>query len=86
MVDSHSEKFAAEYEERIAKFQQLAARLQHDINSPLTALLAEAQMLALDERLPEVHSADVEQIVELARRVAAVVRELDSLRGEVAPA
>ncbi|MBA3559719.1 MAG: hypothetical protein H0W30_14120 [Gemmatimonadaceae bacterium] len=86
MVDSRNDESAGDCEERIAKFQQLAARLQHDINSPLTALLAEAQMLALDERLPEVHSADVEQIVELARRVAAVVRELDSLRGEVAPA
>ncbi len=86
MVDSESDESAADCEERLARLKLLAARLQHDINSPLTALLAEAQMLALDERLPEVHSADVEQIVELARRVAAVVRELDSLRGEVAPA
>ena len=86
MVDSESDNRTADCEEQIARLRELAARLQHDINSPLTALLAEAQMLALDERLPGEQSADVEQIVELARRVAAVVRELDSLRGETAPA
>ncbi|MBC7790809.1 MAG: hypothetical protein H7Z74_12745 [Anaerolineae bacterium] len=85
MVDSESDHSAADCEERIAKFQQLAARLQHDINSPLTALLAEAQMLALDEQLPEDKAAEVEQIVELARRLVLVVRELDSLRGQTAP-
>ncbi|MGI9079081.1 MAG: histidine kinase dimerization/phospho-acceptor domain-containing protein [Gemmatimonadaceae bacterium] len=85
MVDSESDESAADCKERLARLKLLAARLQHDINNPLTALLAEAQMLALDERLPQEHSAEVEQIVELARRVAAVVRKLDSLRGEPAP-
>ncbi len=81
MVDSVSDNSVAGCEDRIAKFQELAARLQHDINSPLTALLAEAQMLARDEQLGGEQSASAEQIVELARRVAAVVRQLDSLRG-----
>lgn len=85
MLDSEENSAASDCDKRIAEFQRLAARLQHDINSPLTALLAEAQMLALDEQLPGDQNAAAEQIVELARRVAAVVRQLDSLRGETAP-
>ena len=51
--------------------------LQHSINNPLAALLAEAQLLEL-EPLAEEHRVAVGRIVELARRVAAVVRRLDA--------
>ena len=53
-----------------------ARSAQHELNNPLTALLAEAQLLEL-ESLSAEHRAAATRIVELARRIAAVVRRLD---------
>jgi signal transduction histidine kinase len=51
--------------------------LQHAINNPLTALLAEAQMLELDP-LNDEQRHSVERMVELARRLVALTRRLDA--------
>jgi signal transduction histidine kinase len=51
--------------------------LQHALNNPLTALLAEAQMLEM-EPLAEEQRASVGRVVELARRLAAMTRRLDA--------
>lgn len=64
--------------------QQMAAgdvalRLQHSLNNPLAALLAEAQLLELEPLAPE-HMAAARRIVELCRRMVAVTRELDMVR------
>lgn len=64
--------------------QQLAAgaralQLQHAVNNPLAALLAEAQLLELEELAPEQRAA-VRRIIELCRRVVVVVRELGAVR------
>ncbi len=71
--------------------QQLAAAgavaldMRHQINNPLAALLAEAQVLGLETMAPEHHAA-VERIVELCRRMVALIRELDTATREaVAP-
>lgn len=53
-----------------------ARSAQHELNNPLTALLAEAQLLELEPMPPE-HRAAASRIVELARRIAAIVRRLD---------
>ncbi|HET7187361.1 MAG TPA: histidine kinase dimerization/phospho-acceptor domain-containing protein [Gemmatimonadaceae bacterium] len=53
-----------------------ARSAQHELNNPLTALLAEAQLLEL-EPLSAEHRAAATRIVELARRLAAAVRRLD---------
>ena len=53
-----------------------AATVQHAMNNPLTALLAEAQLLEL-EPLAHEHRLAVGRIVELARRIAKVARRLD---------
>jgi len=53
-----------------------ARTVQHAMNNPLTALLAEAQLLEL-EPLADEHLRAVGRIVELARRVAKVARRLD---------
>jgi signal transduction histidine kinase len=54
----------------------VAARsMQHAMNNPLTALLAEAQLLEL-EPLADEHRLAIVRMVELARRVAAVIRRL----------
>lgn len=52
-----------------------ARALQHAFNNPLTALLAEAQLLEL-ESLSEEHQGAVLRIVALARRLAVLTRKL----------
>ncbi len=54
---------------------EVARRLPHAMNNPLSALLAEAQLLELEELAPEQREA-TERIVNLARRVIGLVREL----------
>lgn len=53
----------------------LALKLQHAMNNPLTAVLAEAQLLAMEE-LPGDAPGAVGRIVENSRRLVALVREL----------
>jgi len=57
--------------------QALASRLQHQLNNPLAALLAEAQMLGMEPDLSAERRADVERIVLLVRRMISTVRALD---------
>lgn len=71
--------------------QQLAAAgavaldMRHQINNPLAALLAEAQVLGLEPLAPDQQAA-VERIVDLCRRVVVLLRELDAAaRGAVGP-
>ena len=61
---------------RLIALGDSARSVQHAMNNPLTALLAEAQLLEL-EPLEEEHLRTVGRIVELARRVAKVARRLD---------
>ena len=56
---------------------EAARTLQHAFNNPLTALLAEAQLLEL-EALSDEHRAAVRRILELARRLVALSRRLGS--------
>lgn len=57
---------------------QLAGRLQHRLNNPLAALLAEAQLLELEPLAPEV-ATSVRRMVELCRRVIDETRSIDGL-------
>lgn len=52
-----------------------ARAAQHDLSNPLTALLAEAQLLQLEPLSAEQREA-ANRIVELARRIASVTRRL----------
>lgn len=56
---------------------EAARRMQHAMNNPLTALLAEAQLLQL-EPLADEYQLALARMVELARRVATVTRRLDA--------
>ena len=58
----------------------IAATLQHRLNNPLAALLAEAQLLELESLDPE-HASSVRRIVELCRRVIEVSRAIDGISG-----
>ncbi|MDQ3698739.1 MAG: hypothetical protein M3373_12055 [Gemmatimonadota bacterium] len=75
-----AEECAAELRE----LQRKAARIQHEINNPLAALLAEAQLLATAPLAAD-HSAAVERIIELTRRLTGRVRAMDALRGDESP-
>lgn len=66
---------------RIFAAGQATLSLQHAINNPLAALMAEAQLLQLEELQTE-HRESVDRIVELCRRVVALVRRLDALAGK----
>lgn len=48
--------------------------LQHSLNNPLAGLLAELQLLEMEE-LPGEHREAVERCIELCRRVILLVRE-----------
>ena len=76
-------------ERSLRRVQQLIAlgevtsRIQHTLNNPLTALLAEAQLLEM-EPLDEEQLASVRRIIDQCRRVVAMVRGLETARGEPA--
>lgn len=57
-----------------------ARTLEHAFNNPLTALLAEAQLLELDP-MGEDQRAAVRRILELTRRLVAVSRRLGDTGG-----
>lgn len=48
--------------------------LQHTLNNPLAALLAELQLLEMEELDPG-HRESVERSIELCRRLIRIVRE-----------
>jgi len=56
--------------------------IQHQLNNPLAALLAEAQLLGMEPALGAEHRAAAARITELTRRVIALVRELDTVAGD----
>ena len=67
--------------QRLIAAGEIALELQHAVNNPLTALLAEAQLLEM-ESLTEEQQSSVKRIVELCRRVISIVRRLDAVGGK----
>ena len=63
--------------QQLAAVGAVALELRHAVNNPLAALLAEAQLLALEPLAPD-HQAAVERIIDLCRRTVAEVRQLDA--------
>lgn len=61
------------------ELQRLTAVVQHQLNNPLAALLAEAQLLGMEQELGEQQRAAVERIIGLVRRVIGTVRDLDAV-------
>ena len=59
--------------------QRLTALVQHQLNNPLAALLAEAQLLSMETTLDAQQRVAVERIIELVRRVIGLVRDLNSV-------
>jgi signal transduction histidine kinase len=64
--------------QRRDELQQITALVQHSLNNPLAALLAEAQLLAMETTLDPEHRGAVNRMTELVRRLITLVRGLDS--------
>lgn len=69
-------------EQQLELLRKTVGRVQHEINNPLAALLAETQLLAMEPQLSEEHRAAAKRLEDLVRRVIAAVRKLDEVRGE----
>ena len=65
----------AEYETKMTEAAALVARVRHEINNPLAALLGQAQLL-LREELGDKARGRVQIIEELAKRIEKIVGEL----------
>lgn len=64
-----------DYENRLAEAADLVARVRHEINNPLAALLGQAQLL-LREDLSEKSRRRAETIETQARRIEQIVGQL----------
>lgn len=71
------------YETKLTDAAALVARVRHEINNPLAALLGTAQLM-LREELPEKPRRRVETIEKLAIRIKEIVGELRDIQTPVA--
>ena len=74
---------AAEYEAKLAAAASLVARVRHEINNPLAALLGQAQLLLRDPELSEKTRKRAETIESQAKRIEEIVGELRSIQTPV---
>ena len=68
-----------EYEKKLSEAAELVARVRHEINNPLAALLGQAQLL-LREDLSEKSRRRAETIESQAKRIEEIVRELRAVQ------
>jgi signal transduction histidine kinase len=73
--EAHLRAEVEEYEKKLTDAAELVARVRHEINNPLAALLGQAQLL-LREELSERARKRAETIESQARRIQAIVAEL----------
>ena len=78
MTEGSSDSSLPRDAQRRDDLQQITALVQHSLNNPLAALLAEAQLLAMETTLDPEHRAAVDRMTELVRRLITLVRGLDS--------
>lgn len=68
-----------DYEKKISEGAELVARVRHEINNPLAALLGQAQLL-LREELSEKLRRRAEIIESQAKRIQEIVGELRAVQ------
>ena len=78
-ADERLRRAVAEYEARLNEFADLAARVRHEINNPLTGLIGQAQLL-LREELSDSARRRVQTIEHLAMRIRDTVAELRTVQ------
>lgn len=57
---------------------RLTAIVQHQLNNPLAALLAEAQLLRTEPGLGSEQEEAVDRMIDIMRRIIGLVRDLES--------
>jgi signal transduction histidine kinase len=67
------------------ELQRLTALVQHQLNNPLAALLAEAQLLRTEPGLGPEQGAAVDRMIDIMRRIIGLVRDLERAVGEKIP-
>ena len=77
--EEHLRRTVADYEARLNEFAELAARVRHEINNPLTGLIGQAQLL-LREELSASARRRVQTIEHLATRIRDTVAELRTVQ------
>jgi signal transduction histidine kinase len=70
---------AADCEERLTEYAELAAHVRHEINNPLTGLIGQAQLL-LREELSDTARRRVQTIEQLANRIRDTVASLREIQ------
>ena len=80
---AHSHALVLEYETKLTEAAKLVARVRHEINNPLAALLGQAQLL-LREELSDKARKRGEIIESQAKRIEEIVGELREIQIPVA--
>ena len=73
----------ADYEKQLADAASLVARVRHEINNPLAALLGQAQLLLREENLNEKSLRRASTIESQAKRIEEIVGELRDIQTPV---
>ena len=71
---------ADEYEAKLSAAATLVARVRHEINNPLAALLGQAQLLLRDQDLNDKQRRRAETIESQAKRIEEIVGELRGIQ------
>jgi signal transduction histidine kinase len=77
--EESTRSLVADYEARLQEAAELIARVRHEINNPLAAVLGQAQLL-LREELNEKARKRAETIEELAIRLRDIVGQLRQIQ------
>ena len=70
----------ADYETKLTDAASLVARVRHEINNPLAALLGQAQLLLREQDLSEKSRRRASTIESQAKRIEEIVGELRDLQ------
>ena len=73
----------ADYETKLTEAASLVARVRHEINNPLAALLGQAQLLLREEDLSDKSRRRASTIESQAKRIEEIVGELRDLQTPV---
>jgi two-component system, NtrC family, sensor kinase len=70
----------SEYEDKMTGVAALVARIRHEINNPLAALIGQAQLLLRQEDLSEKSRRRAETIETQAKRIEEIVGQLREIQ------
>jgi signal transduction histidine kinase len=77
---AHLRTLVSDYETRLTDAAAMVARVRHEINNPLAALLGQAQLLLREPDLSEKAQRRAATIESQAKRIEQIVAELRSFQ------